>query len=190
MNEQDKLIEEQFNKLPKILRETISAIQWKSSVKEISSANKLNPEQASVLEREIMFIIYGLENPSDLISNVIREVDVSEDVAIDIAYEVFEKILQPISLKADELDKGENKIQSVPSIHKIAPEIHPMVEPAFAQGSVMVKKGEVAHSVSHIEQPTPPKPPVPVPTKTEPEKVSLPDYRYPGGKDPYREPLQ
>ena len=66
----------------------------------------------------------------------------------------------------------------------------PMVEPAFAQGSVMVKKGEVAHSVSHIEQPTPPKPPVPVPTKTEPEKVSLPDYRYPGGKDPYREPLQ
>lgn len=49
------------------------------------------------------------------------------------------------------------------SMPKATPDIHPMVEP-----------GETVHSVPHVEPP----------------KAPLPDYRYEGSKDPYREPTK
>ncbi len=69
----------------------------------------------------------------------------------------------------------------------------------------MIEDGEVAHDVPHVEPAPAPKlsaapsapetPPSNIKTRphsdTPVEKVSLdaPDYRYPGGTDPYREPL-
>ena len=65
----------------------------------------------------------------------------------------------------------------------------PMVEPAFAQGSVMVKKGEVAHNVAPATSEVGSKNQEVRMGETEKPKMPTPTVHYPGGQDPYREPL-
>ena len=150
MNEQDKLIEEQLKTLPQNLQQAISSVPWKSSLQEIGKQNNLNTEQIDALEKETMFVIYEFENPVDYPANIIRELNISEKIAYAIVESVANKIFDPILAKV--------------------PETSPANLP-------MVEKGEVAHEVPHVEQPTiiPASPKVPV------------DYSYPEGKDPYRE---
>lgn len=171
MNEQDKLIAEQIKTLPPELQSAIEAVPWRNLAKEISNTNGLSVEQQESFEQETMFVIYGFENPNDYVSNMARELGVSEDTANILANLAAEKIFNPIIERV-----GGRDTSSVP---EIAPEIHPMVE-----------AGEVAHNVPRTEEP------VMILNKKDAEQmtkqpdVSLPDYRYPTGKDPYREPLK
>lgn len=163
MNEEEKLIKEQWDKLSPELRGAIESVPWKGLISEIGRNNALSVEQAVLLERETMFVLYGFENPRDYVANIAREVGISEEQALTVAEAVAEKIFEPVSQKA-EMGTGDNK-NNLP----------------------MVEKGEIAHDVPHVE--TENKQP---PTINEPEKqkgVPLPDYRYPDGTDPYREPL-
>ncbi|PJA37034.1 MAG: hypothetical protein CO183_00345 [Candidatus Zambryskibacteria bacterium CG_4_9_14_3_um_filter_42_9] len=224
MNEDDKLIKEQFDKLPVVLQKSLKAVEWKSSVKEIAELNKLSPDQAEALERETMFILYGFENIDDYKTNLIREAGFDEVVAMTIAETVNEKVFDTVIAKVKELETTTNETSaSVDTLSQI-PEIHYPNLP-------VVEQGETAHDAQplkpehnqieptkYVEQISPKpslnpaeklsgmtslirdyeraeqrvkdqvqqKPEI----KTEPEKVSLPDYRYPNGKDPYREPLQ
>ena len=177
MNEQEKLIEEQKKTLTPNLLRAIDTVPWKTLVQEIGKVNTLNAEQIVSLEQETMFIIYAFEPPEDYIANMIREIGLSEDVASSIAESVAGKIFDPIMNVIETPDGVKSDVPQV--IHNNLP---------------MVEKGEVAHTVPHVEPLVPPTPSVtttPPQPQTKPEpKVSLPDYRYPGGKDPYREPLK
>ncbi len=185
MNETNKLIEERIKTLPPNLKQAIDNVPWKALVQEIGKTNALDAEQIVSLEQEIMFIIYAFEPPTNFIANIAREVGVSEDAASTIAESVADKIFDPILQKSEELEKLNEK-KSEPVITPTSvPEIPPSNLP-------MVEKGEVVHDVPHAEQPdTGPKPKIPIQPVAKPEqaKVSLPDYRYPGGQDPYRESL-
>ena len=183
MNETDKLKEEQFKKLPLNLQEAINDTPWKTLVQEIGKANALDTEQIASLEQETMFIIYAFEPPEDYIANIIKEVKISEDTAYIIAESVANKIFNPILKKSEKYVKATTPT----SVPEIPPANLPMIEPPSAQGFGGAKKGEVAHEVPHTELTTDNRQPT---TNQERPKVSLPDYRYEGGKDPYREPLK
>lgn len=171
MNETDKLIEEQLKTLPPNLQQAIGAVPWKALVQEIGKANALDTEQIVSLEQETMLVVYGFENPDDYVLNIVREVGVSEEVAYTITGSVADKIFESILKKSEESEKPVTPVAAPVSIPTTPPANLPMVE-----------KGEVAHDVPHVEQPKPE-------VKPEQPKVSLPDYRYEGGQDPYREPL-
>ncbi|MDO8728870.1 MAG: hypothetical protein Q7K26_03140 [bacterium] len=192
MNETDKLIEEQVKTLPLNLQQAINAMPWKALVQEIGKANALNAEQIASLEQETMFIIYAFESPIDYITNITREVKVTEDVASNVAESVADKIFDPIFKKSEELAKPVSIPPTSAQGSGRAMEIPPITLP-------MVETGEVAHTVDSKQyavdrklEPTPIAPvPKPLPeTKPEPKiNASVPDYRYQDGKDPYREPL-
>ena len=133
-NEKDKLISEQWKILPPNLQRAINALLWKSLTQEIGRANSLGAEQVVSLEQETMFVLYALENPVNFISNVVKNVGVTEEVATMIAESVADKIFDPILRKSEEQVSSKNL---------------PMVE-----------EGEVAHTVPHIEES---KPRVPAP---------------------------
>ena len=171
-NDTEKLIEEQLGKLPVSLRKAIEVVPWKSSIKEIAVSNKLTLEQTETLERETMFILYGFENPQDYIGNMVRELGIGEEIATTIAEAVNEKVFKVIALKVDELNKPAQPL-SVSKTPEIPPANLPMVEPASAQGSEPPARQGLASS-----------------GLDKPKMAPVPDYRYPGGKDPYREPLQ
>ncbi len=170
MNEIDKLVEEQLKTLPPNLRQAIGVVPWKALVQDIGKANALDVEQIASLEQETMFIIYGFENPNDYVSNVTKNIGISEDIAYAIAESIVNKIFDPILKKSEEYAKATTPT----SVPEIPPANLPMVE-----------EGEVAHDAPQIE-------PKALSQETKPElkvNASLPDYRYESGKDPYREPL-
>jgi hypothetical protein len=118
MNETDKLIENQFSRLPEAMQKAIKAVPWKALVQEIGKTNALDIEQIVSLEQETMFIIYGFENPDDYISNIVREVGIDETRASTIAELVSEKILTAI----------ENKMAETPA-PDVTPDVVPTVVP-------------------------------------------------------------
>lgn len=174
MNETENLIKEQFNSLPSNLQRAINAVPWKKIIQEIGKTNLLDAEQTASLEQETMFIIYAFENPKDYIPNIIKGIGVTEDIATKIADAVGEQILTPILKESDnEQNNPEQQFKS-DNLPEIALDNLPMVE-----------EGEVAHEVPHIESPMNNTEEAEI--KTEEKKPDLPDYRYPDGKDPYRE---
>lgn len=172
--ENEQLIKEQLAKLPPELQRALELVPWKASVKEIALTNNLSLPQISALDQETMLVLYGFDDPKNYIDNLVSEVGVDENAATTIAEAVNEHIFQPISLKAEEL--GGN------SIHNDLP---------------MVEDGEVAHTVPHDAKldamPAAPAGPAKLrphsDTPVEKSGLKTPDYRYPGGADPYREPL-
>jgi len=172
MNETDKLIEEQFKKLPLNLQRAIKAVPWKSLVEEIGRANALDAEQTALLEQETMFIIYAFENPDDYVSNIARALNTSEEIAYTIAESIGDKIFVPISEKSE----GHQQTSTPASIPEIPPSNLPMVEKDEVAHDVAPATSEVGNREYEVR-------------KEEP-KAPLPDYRYEGGKDPYREPLK
>ena len=181
MNETDKLIEEQLKKLPPNLQRAINAVPWKALVQEIGKINTLDAEQIASLEQETMFIIYAFESPKDYLANIIREVGILEDIALNIAESIADKIFNPILQKSEELGKS-SETKSEPVVTNSVPEIPPVNLP-------MVEKGEIAHDVNPIQPARQGLAGSASVTKPEQIKVSLPDYRYEKDKDPYREPL-
>lgn len=204
--DQATLIAEQFKTLPISLQRAIDAVPWKNLVQTVGKGAALDAEQIATLERETMFIIYAFQEPDDYIENLARELGSSEEEAGAIADSVADKIFTPLIEKKEAFEKEAPKPEVEPEVSKTAvPEVPPANLP-------VIEPGEVAHQVPHVEVPLPPLAPpksasavsTPPPTPTlaeEPQpqvtkreeiptpSASVPDYRYPGGTDPYREPL-
>lgn len=183
MNEEEKLIENQFKTLPPNLQKAINTVPWKAVVQEIGKANALDTEQITSLEQETMLILYAFEKPDDFIINITREIGINDEKAGLIAEDIANKIFAVIQKKSEETES-----QPAPEPTKV-PEIPPTNLP-------MVEKEEVVHDVPHVEQPIATPPPTPTAAKPESEiksdsKITIPENpHYPGGKDPYREPLK
>lgn len=174
MNETKKLIDEQWKALPDNLKHAIEKVPWKTLVQEIGNQNTLDEEQLLSLELETMFILYGFENPNDYVSNVTRNVTLSEDTAYLIADSVVEKIFNPISKLSEEDKKPSEPASTLPNNQSNLP---------------MVEEGELIHDVLPLERAAETIKGEGEEEKNE-QKAKLPDYRYEAGKDPYREPLQ
>ncbi|MDO8589881.1 MAG: hypothetical protein Q7R69_01240 [bacterium] len=165
--DRDKLIANQLKKLPEALQQAIRVVPWKSVVKEIALLNKLDLAQIVAVERETMFVIYGFEDEKNYLSNVMREAKLDEAMATTITAALNERVFKVIVNKVNE--SGPASQNAATNVPEIPPANLPMIE-----------KGEVVHDAA---------PTVTKEIKIEKSKVSLPDYRYPNGKDPYREPL-
>lgn len=102
--------------------------------------------------------------------------------------------------------RREQAVEAGAVVKPVPPSNLPVLEPDFAKSDVMIKEGEAVHEVTHVEPATQESEPVtpvvvaeekipepatpPVASKpVTPEPVAPKVYGYPGGKDPYREPL-
>jgi hypothetical protein len=206
--EQEKLIDEQFKSLPKNNQRAIALSPWRFNIEEIGKSLNLTPEQIKIIERETMFVIYGLEPATDYIQNLTEEADMGQNIAEKIAELATEKIFEPILNKIDELDKSEitetdkkEENYMIPSSNvtdpkdeaigrleeaanlpetglEIASETHPQTIP-----------GEIAHNNEISEVAETPEPSITIPPKVSGD-TDQPKITYPGGQDPYREPIE
>lgn len=219
MNEDNKIIDDQFKNLPPVLQRVINSIPWNSTVKEIASLNKLSNEQVPLIERETMFVLYGFVSHDDFTRNLIQEAGLDIILAEKIANEVNEKIFSEIAKKIEENQpepKIETKEEALERLKATRMEKGGKLNPSFPKTNSssnlpMIEEGEVVHAVPHIEEvkaesaapvaptiiPQPLKaseipPMVPAPTlQPQASEVSQPTSKphYELGKDPYREPL-
>lgn len=160
-----------------------------TSLKEVG----LSEEQANLADSEILYALYCLQSLGDAINNIAKLSNKNSNDLSKLKSVIQDNILSKYKINIkDFIESNKTSVATAqPSIEKASvPEIPPTNLP-------MVEKGEVAHEVPHVEQPViTPTTPIPPPSTTPPQpqtklepKASLPDYRYPGGKDPYREPL-
>jgi hypothetical protein len=157
------IIEAQKSKLPEKEIEAINSTPWQEIVKDIALRNKLGIGQAAILEKETLFVLYKLEKEDDYHTNITREAELNKDLA--------DPVTNAISLEVFKVIK--DKVNgTIPS-----PVLDNSVNQSTPVNLPMVEKGETAHDVPHTE-----------PAKN-PGQVSIPDYRYSAGKDPYKEPL-
>ena len=200
MDETSRLIAEQKQNLPHELIEAIEGVAWEHLAEEVGKESGLKDDQIKNLERETMLVLYAFESPENYIDNLIKELEISEDVALNIAESITNKIFDPILSKVSSYQPQNITHSNLP---EIAPEIHPMIE-----------EGEKVHDAAPEPVVEHKKEPIFITTQEEKEKelghpskkwvpnyedepeerpkdsVSVPDYRYPDGTDPYREPVK
>lgn len=186
MNPESEInIKEITDKLPIEVVTAINSTSWVEKIRQIAKDNNLDKEKEGAFAIETTLLVFGTESPINYPDNLAENVGLDDDTVIKIAKEVDEKILTPITQALKE--KG------------IATETTPNKE-AIPSNLPMVEEGEVAHSVPHVEPAKTTEVARPndeigqvqsggEPPKPKEMKTPLPDYRYPDGADPYREPL-
>ncbi len=192
--EEDKIIEEQIKNVKLEIKNFLVKGLWKTAINDIVQKNNLSSEQRAKLENEVLFVLLSMELASNFRQNIKNVLNLQESAAESISQNIYEKIfknvenLLPTGYENGTSEKNKGIENSPVSGLGIPSSNLPMVE-----------AGEVAHEVPHVEQipisqptpqaVTPPQTPAPE-KKSAPPNVTIPDYRYDGGKDPYREPLK
>lgn len=177
-----------YKKLPPEIQELINSSDTMELIfTSLEKAGITNEEQVDSADSEILYAMYCLQTLDEAISHIASLSGKQESALRELKSTLNERVLGEYEINIDDFITSNQAAQPVsPSVPEMAPQNLPVVEPAFAQGSVMVKNGEVAHDVPHVETPMPEAKPI-VPAKVQ---VATPDFRYQAGKDPYREPLQ
>lgn len=153
---------------------TNSRLEW-SFMGFIDEINKLGDQydltldELGLLYEETRKVLSGESSIDNLSPNISEGLKMygAKQLAMDI---------ETLIMRAKKNLKQEKELEKISTTTEL--EIPPTNLP-------MIESGEVAHEVPHTE----PTIQTPQPIKPEDKKVGVPDYRYEGGKDPYREPL-
>lgn len=193
-NDTDKLIKEQFERLPQPLQRAITLTPWKNLVEEIATSNNLDAES---LETETMLVIYGFESQDDFAGNLTSELAIGADKSAALAKEIDVKIFSAVLEQANKFaSEKQETLQSTPEITPKTQEIAPMVVVEAAPTSPVGSGGQAKAPINLI----PPAPQVQKPIALTPPNLPIerPSINiveekrptaYPDGKDPYREPI-
>jgi hypothetical protein len=103
MNEYEATIEQYINELPVGLQNQIKNGTWKLALSEISKKYSLTEEQKINLEREVLFVMIGIEDENDLDQNLVEELFISKLLSGELVEEIGNKIFKPISTKLSEI---------------------------------------------------------------------------------------
>ncbi|MDP2642012.1 MAG: hypothetical protein Q8P21_01840 [bacterium] len=173
----------------------------------------LSEEQMDLADSEILYTLFGLQTLAVAINNISRlsnkSVEELSKLKSSLENNIFNKHKELGSIKEDvfviapenkegALKQLDQKVTDNQNVATLVPEVPPANLP-------MIEKGEVAHDVPRIQPTTnPPSPEAtegqddqpfdlaqgkqPTTEKLKPS-VPVPDYKYPNGKDPYREPM-
>jgi len=195
--EENKLIKEQLEIAPLEIKKILVEGKWSATIKELAQKYSLAKDQLVSLENEVLFVLLGMELGRNLSENLKANTGLDDQKTIEISKEIYEKILKSVEqfLPTDvEREIIETKKEGPsPAVPEVPPANLPVLEPDFAKETIAVKVGETAHNIPHVEIPNP-KPQItdsnqnPI-SKPQTPVSPLPNTKYPGGKDPYREPI-
>lgn len=178
----------------------------------VAVAQGLNTDKATSLETETLLVIYSIESEEDFVGNITRELGVDATQAQMLAKGVSSQVFSVITDKANELAKGAgDTLQTTPDkpieTQEIAPRV--VVEAPTAENKPTInlipppvvekelelappKPGESLTSLAPANLPTTP---IEKPKNFMDEKLKqvvtapIRTSSYPGGVDPYREPM-
>lgn len=184
----ETLIKERYDSLPKNLRQAIKSTGWENILRKISTTNNFTPEQERSLQTEVLLIFLGLDNPKFLIENLKKSLSLENELANSIAEDISELIFKEISFKLNEVSTSENKDAGLPMVEdgEVAHSVQPMSE---GEKEEIIKKTEERMPTEVVFGAYVPRP-NDNSNEREEKRPSTPlKNNYPGGVDPYREPL-
>lgn len=186
-------IQQQFQNLPKDLREAIFSVDTADIIQAIAKKHKLAIDKMGELADEVGLLMLGITHPKDFINHLERRLETDPETTRNITEEVntqiFAKIRESLKtmhtvkeereeiLPEPKLPETKNEQHEIPSLPKaMEDEFHPSNEAIQDKARKSPFEEKLAEKVfkSPIQKEV-----------TEAKK----EGRYPGGQDPYREPI-
>jgi hypothetical protein len=196
-----ELIQEIHHSLSPELLELIASDSTIATIEEVAVKEDFSVDQMKKIEKILSYRLMGLIPTENFAENIQKEVGVEKDVALRVVASLTKDVLTKVT--SDALMAQENNAKNILSKQNTIHNTLPVVE-----------EGEKVHDVPHdtkldmMPKPAPavatpvvtaPPAPAPAPTgeKVRPhsdtpvpkEAPKIPNPHYPGGADPYREPL-
>jgi hypothetical protein len=94
---------ERFKALPKVVRDAITSADVQKHLRELANTHKLHLDQWQVLENEVMLTLLGFQETSELADNLKSDLDISADVAQELADDVSRVVFAPIRAELEHL---------------------------------------------------------------------------------------
>ncbi len=205
--EDSKILEQQITSAPEEIRKFIAEEKWVSVVEDIAKKDGLSLDQKTSLENEVLFALIGLDLLSNLEKNLSTSLGIdpvlAKAVTMELNERIFKEMMAFLPTEIDVSSVEQEKIQPViekPDLESLPPTKTTELEVPPAN-LPMIEASETVHDtkpfVPPIQQKPTQTPPVQAPIQTpaqkqqpEPYTPPTPQAGYPGGKDPYREPLE
>lgn len=110
MNYSEQILKVRFEQLPKDVKEAIMGTPWEEKLKQISDRHNLHIDQAGHLGEETVLVMFGIEHADNLIPNIAKHVEVSEEkaeaIAEDLNREIFLKVRESLKKMFEEREEG------------------------------------------------------------------------------------
>lgn len=130
MNYSEQILKARFEQLPEDIKEAIMATPWEEKLKQISDKHSLHIDQAGRLDEETVLVMFGIEHADNLVPNIAKHVEVSEEkaeaIAEDLNREIFLKVresLKKIFTEKKEEAEEKSDTEEIPSREDILREI-------------------------------------------------------------------
>lgn len=138
--------------LPPPVRNYLASGKYTIVAKDLTAKHELHLDQGGILEREIMLLLMGIENPSEFMATLTGEAKIPEPVVKEIMMEINQGIFMPLQ---EEMRKGVEVLgKKPPQIPPAAPARQPIVAPIPAPAT---GAGQ-STSHFHLENKLPPSP--------------------------------
>ncbi|HAO64361.1 TPA: hypothetical protein DCQ44_00060 [Candidatus Taylorbacteria bacterium] len=109
MENQTEILKKYIKNLPEEMRDYLAKNTWPQKLTLISTMNKLGAEQVSALETEVVLVLVGIENCSDLTANIQKNVvGISSEISKTISDEIEKNIFVEIKALLDDLEAINN----------------------------------------------------------------------------------
>jgi hypothetical protein len=203
-----------YKRLPEDIKILIMSNETTEIIENILKEAQLTEEQANLADSELLDVMFCLQSLDNAINNIAKLSNKTVNELSKLKSVVNDKILSKYTIdikdfieanKTTPIQHQSAAPKNLPgeaNLPELAPEIHPMIEKgevahdvppqieqkkmkSLSEPVIILKKEDVRQMISPKVQPNS----APTPTPAKPN-VSLPDYRYEGGTDPYREPLK
>lgn len=184
--------------LPPSIRNYLAQGKYTAVAKGLMTKYRLHIDQANVVEREIMLLLMGIDNPDEFVKSLIEDAKLDQQTVNGIVQDVNAQIFVPLR---DEMRKGPQKVNIQPQTPR--PQQSPANAPKYApipkfphllqnppspkamEGTVNIipdKKLLEDHEEPHIDIGVIHHPPLPVPPRASPEATQ--------GTAPFPKPIQ
>lgn len=121
----DKQLYKKYSNLPKDIQNVLTDEDLGPWIHSIGKKHGINPIQGVELEDEIAFVLLGIKNKKDLISNIVKNIGLDEERAIKLVHDIelglFEDLreslekIQPIKESSVEINAQEDSVFSEPT---------------------------------------------------------------------------
>jgi hypothetical protein len=110
----DKEVGEHFAQLPKVVQDAITSADVQKRLRELSDKRKFHIDQWQILENEVMLTLLGIQDVTNLASELSTELGISADeaniLANDINTIVFEPIRQELERQLESPEAKEKEL--------------------------------------------------------------------------------
>ena len=191
----DESIKQVMKTLPPVIRDYLSQGKYTAVARELMAKYSLHIDQSGILEREIMLLLMGIENPTEFTKALVEEAKIDKQIVDKIVQDVNTQIFIP--LKAEEMKSRGNDSEK-PAVQK-PPAVNEKLLENHEEPSVALREANDLASMGINKIPFSPKKIVPSPAnlpgtiqplkqKTVPSTPPPPAKPY--STDPYREPIE